>query len=115
MIPPLWFRVMLVAWAVLFVVMVVTDARAASARPHAAAPMLPPSGPFPDAVCDEAARMDIYIAPDGHLYECVCEKLVDDVACDWFDQGQVRSASLRRRARAKLHVRTLPRLIVIRL
>lgn len=80
----------------------------------ASAAMLPPSGPFPDAPCNLANRMNIFIAEDGTLYECVCEALASGHVCDWFEQGSVSSASLRRRAHVRLRVRVLPRLVVIR-
>lgn len=85
---------------------------------HGDAAQLPPSGPFPDAPCTMASRMDIYIGPDGTLWECVCEALKAGHVCDWYDQGPAtaaRNARRRKRALVRLHVRVLPRLVVIRL
>lgn len=75
--------------------------------------MLPPVGKYPDAVCDYDASGDIYVGPDGHFWECICERRVfieDD--CAWYDQGAVnsaRNAKLRRRILVSLHVRVIPR------
>lgn len=83
---------------------------------HGHAGQLPPSGPFPDAPCNLSSRMDIYIGPDGTLWECVCEALKAGHVCDWYDQGPVagaRNSRLRKRALVSLHVRALPRLVVI--
>jgi hypothetical protein len=63
---------------------------------HSNAGQLPPSGPFPDRPCNLAARMNIYVGPDGTLWECVCEALASGHACDWFDQGPVNARKLRR-------------------
>lgn len=85
---------------------------------HGNAEQLPPSGPFPDAPCNMASRMDIYIGPDGTLWECVCEALKAGHVCDWFDQGPAtaaRNQKRRKRALVRLRVRILPRLVVIRL
>lgn len=82
---------------------------------HASAAQLPPAGPYPDAPCNLASRMDIYIGPDGTLWECVCEALTTGHVCDWYDQGPVNRARLLRRVKLRLHVRQLPRMVVIRL
>lgn len=75
----------------------------AQAGTHAKAPKpvihreLPPVGPFPDAPCNEDSRMDIYLAPDGTLWECVCEALATEHACDWYEQGSWKTSKMRRR------------------
>lgn len=57
---------------------------------------LGPTGPFPDRPCNLAARMNIYIGPDGTLWECVCEALTQGHVCDWYDQGKVSGEEMRR-------------------
>lgn len=100
----------LALWGGIFVVVAHADAK----RPAARSPELPPAGPFPDAVCNEEAAMDIYVGPDGTLWECVCETMPSGVpACDWYDQGPVKARRIRRAAKLHLHVRVLPRLVVI--
>lgn len=101
-------RLALVFLVVCCALAVIVDAKTFAAQ-------LPPAGPFPDAVCNWDARMDIYIGPDGTLWECVCEQLQEGHACDWFEQGNVRANRLRRAARSRYHLRAIPRLVVIRL
>lgn len=89
-----------------------------AAKPAGVVAMLPPVGPFPDAVCDEDNSPGIYIGPDGILWDCVCEKIGDTIACDWYEQGMAtrqRNAKLVRKAKLRLRITRLPRLVVIRL
>lgn len=72
---------------------------------------LPPVGPFPDAPCNLANRMNVYIGPDGTLWECVCEALTSGHVCDWYDQGSVRTKP---RKKVRMQLRVLPRVMVIR-
>jgi hypothetical protein len=74
----------------------VPDAKAGT---HAS---LPPVGPYPDAPCNLSARMDIYVAPDGDLWECICEALKTGHTCDWYNHGAGNSAAEQRRIK-RLH------------
>jgi hypothetical protein len=56
---------------------------AASAKVHA-----PPTAP-----CDEQHVMDLHINDAGVWFECVCEKLIMDVQCDWYELGPAPDAS----------------------
>jgi len=80
---------------------------------HASAAQLPPAGPYPDAECNWDSRMDIYIAPNGTMFECVCEWLFDSEDCGWFEVPPAKATRIRQRARITLHVRALPRMVVI--
>lgn len=85
---------------------------AAEATPKARAPlasMLPPIGPYPDAPCTLASRMNIYIDDYGELWECMCEALTEGHVCDWVNHGAEGVADFRRIAR-KLHLARLPRM-----
>jgi hypothetical protein len=75
-------------------------------------PELPPAGPFPDAPCTLASRMDIYVGPDGTFWECVCEALKSGHVCDWYATSEPNE--LRKRVKARLRVKKLPRMVVIR-
>lgn len=88
---------------------IVDDVRAA-----APAGMLPPSGPFPDAECNEDAVHDIYIDHDGVLWECVCQTMVfGPPDCVWYEVPPMQALRLRKALRVRMHVRLLPRLVVI--
>lgn len=87
------------------------------AGPVARAPvvrMLPPVGDFPDAPCTLANRMNIFIAEDGTMFECVCEALTQGHVCSWYHVADGPGAQLRRRLKARLHLRVLPRMVVLR-
>lgn len=80
---------------------------AALALPAAAAAQdLPPVGDFPDRPCTLASRMDIYHAPDGTIYECVCEALVAGHVCDWYEQGWAEPLPAARKHRRRIPART---------
>jgi len=68
---------------------------------------LPPAGPYPDRPCTLANRMDFYHAPDGTLWECVCEALKTGHVCDWFTVGTVKPLATRTHHRRNAHVRLI--------
>lgn len=75
------------AYLARLVVIVALIIGAAHAMP-AHAQELPPVGPFPDRVCNLLSRTDFYHAPDGTIWECVCELLPSGRhICDWYEQG----------------------------
>lgn len=78
------------------------------------ASQLPPSGPFPDAECNEDAAHDIYIGPDKAFWECVCQTMIfGPPDCQWYEVPSEVEARLRRRVKARYHLRVIPRLKVI--
>lgn len=91
-------------------------ARDAFAGPVSRTParMLPPVGEFPDAPCTLANRMNIFIAEDGTMFECVCEALTQGHVCSWYHVADGPGADLRRRLKVRLHVRVLPYMVVLR-
>lgn len=96
-----------------FVLAVVVDVKvfAATTKPRAVAPMLPPVGDYPDAPCEDADTdgTNIYIGPTGDFWECICEhRTFGPPDCSWYNQGPITSSE-KRKLKAKLRRATLPR------
>lgn len=78
---------------------------------------LPPSGPFPDRPCTLASRTNFYHAPDGTIWECVCEALSSGHVCDWYEQGWAEPLATRKHRiprphHARIRVSAAPRLVI---
>lgn len=91
----------MIAYHVRIAVIVALIIAAAIAMPaRAAAQELPPSGDFPDRPCGPLNSSDFYHAPDGWIYECVCEKLPSgEHVCDWYEQGWAEPLAARKHPR----------------
>lgn len=64
----------------------------------------------PPTICNMANRMMIFVDEDNILWACECEALSSGFTCRWQVIGGVDAVSIRRRVRARMHVRVVPRM-----